>query len=191
MILLAIVSRLLIGGLFLAGGAAKLAAGDSFRRRWLDSYFKLPSGLGGPVAATFGVLEIAVGSAYVLGVGNSASGWAAAGLLSAVTGVVAVTLIRGRRPACGCGGTLTNSLVSWRLVVRNIAFIAVAAVLASVNAVGPGLGSAAPILAFAVWALVGVAAVSMVGSLARSRSIDEPSVGAQTGRQLQLQHPEI
>jgi hypothetical protein len=169
-ILLALGSRLLIGGLLLVGGAAKLAAGDAYRRRWLDSYFKLPSSLSGPLAAAFSFLEVSVGSAYLLGFSRSVFGWLTAALLTVITGVVAVTLIRGRKPACGCAGTLSDSLASWRLVIRNAVFIGVSAGVAYFGAADLGLGSAPLVVALPAWAATGTAAFLIVDWLARRRS---------------------
>jgi hypothetical protein len=169
MLLLAIASRLLIGGLLLFSGSAKLVAGRTFRRRWLDSYFNLPPRVSEPVALAFSALEISIGSAYVLGLGGNVSGWGASALLAVVTLVVAATLLRGHRPSCGCGGNL-SSVVSWRLVFRNLGFILVAAAATYFGPEQPGLGSAWPVVAVPAWIATGLAAYLLVSWFARRRT---------------------
>lgn len=78
-------------------------------------------------------LEVALGGALILGVGEVAVRVGALVLLFAFTGVIVVNLLRGNRPACACFGVRAGTPISWWTVARNAALIAliVAALLAA------------------------------------------------------------
>lgn len=48
----------------------------------------------------------------------------ATGLLGGFSAAIALALARGERPECGCFGSRAPTVASWRLVVRNVALIA-------------------------------------------------------------------
>jgi hypothetical protein len=189
--LLALVSRLLIGGLLLFGGAAKLSAGDAFRRNWLSAFLRLPIKLVGPVALAFSLLEVGVGSAFILAVGKSYSAWAAASLLAIVTAVAAVTLLRGKQPACGCTGNFSTSHLSWRLIARNSVFTIAAALVAGRSSFVPGLTSLPAPIGVLAWAALAIGGLLVVHLLARKRSGDERSASQRRHQQWRLEESEI
>jgi uncharacterized membrane protein YphA (DoxX/SURF4 family) len=143
-IVFVVLVRLLAGGLLAAAGAAKIAAGRDYRRRWLEAYDLLPARLLGPVALIVAVLEVVAGVALLLGAFGVVSGLLAAAVLVAVTLVAVATLLRGRTPSCGCYGQMRNELISWQTIVRN-AVLVVGIVVAEVpfGGAGPGLGTVA------------------------------------------------
>lgn len=169
MIALALISRLIVGGLLVFGGAAKLSAGPSYLANWLSAYVTLPRRLQTLVAAAFAGLELLVGTAFVLGAGGTDSAWAAAGLMGVVTLVSTVTLARGRKPSCGCAGEFSSSRLSWRLVGRNTTFVVATGLVAASGSIGPGLGQVEPQLALVVWAAATLAAYFAVDLVASRR----------------------
>jgi hypothetical protein len=191
MILLAVVARVVIGGLLVFGGAAKLAAGDAYRRNWLSAFVKLPPRLEGPMATAFSLLEIGVGSAFMLGLGKGLSAWAASLLIGLVTLTTTATLVTGRRPACGCAGGFSESRISWRLVVRNCLFVVVAGVLGGSGSLGPGFGTAAVPIGVLAWAATATTGYLAVDWLATRRSKAEVSAKGHTDHGWRSQNSEV
>ena len=91
---------------------------------------------------------------------------AAGVLLTAFTLVVLSNLARGRRPACGCFGSLGSSEVSWQTVARNVVLLAAAAGAAT----GRGEVTVAPVLAGA--AVAGL----LLGAERWAAAPDQPAV---------------
>jgi hypothetical protein len=178
-------TRFVVGGLLLFGGAAKLSAGDAFRVSWLRAFVALPTAVLGPVAIAFSLIEVAVGSAFILAIGSSASALATACLLTFVNIVGAATLLRGKQPSCGCAGNFSKSPMSWRLVARNTVFMIAAGLLAITGAVGVGLASVRGPISAGAWLATALFAVAGVHWLATRRSASPTAV-----HQLRLQATE-
>lgn len=178
-------TRVLVGGLLVFGGAAKLSAGSAFRASWLRGFVALPTALLGPVAVAFSLVEVTVGSAFILAIGSSASAWATASLLTVVNLVTAATLLRGKQPSCGCAGNFSKSLMSWRLVERNSVFIIAVVLLAISGAVEPGLASLRGPIAAGAWLATALGATAGVHWIATRRSASPTAV-----HQLRLQATE-
>jgi hypothetical protein len=97
------------------------------------AYEMVPAKSTSAAAVLIVALEIAVGSALIAGFRPSVSGVAAAALLAAFAGAMAINLKRGRTALdCGCFGGSLRQLLEWRLVARNV--IAAAAALAATAA---------------------------------------------------------
>ena len=178
-------TRLLVGGLLLFGGAAKLSAGNGFRVSWLGAFVALPKKLLGVAAVALSLIEVAVGSGFLLAIGGRASAWAAAALLTAINVVGVTTLLRGKRPSCGCAGDFSKSPISWRLVARNAAFIFAAALIGITGVVGPALTSVPGPIAAGTWMAFAAATVAAVYWLATNRS-----AAHRASQQLRLQPTE-
>jgi uncharacterized membrane protein YphA (DoxX/SURF4 family) len=119
---LALGIRLVIGLLLLAAGAVKVADRRGFRDA-LRGYELLPDPLNAVAVVVVPALELALGSALLLGIYVHESGLAAAALLAAFTAWLVIALSRGKTVDCGCFSRSTPTRLSWRLVCRNLLLI--------------------------------------------------------------------
>jgi putative oxidoreductase len=132
----ALLARLVVGGILIVAAAAKLRAGraDFFRRVY--AYDLLPARASWTLARALPSVELGVGVLLVLGLIASVASAAAALLLLTFSAAVSISLLRGRDQQCGCGGDLRP--VSWRLVGRNACLVLISVALLRA---GPGLAS--------------------------------------------------
>ncbi len=108
--------------LFAAAALHKLRDWRGFRFA-LAGYGLVPAPLEPVAAGSLVLVELAVSGALLLAAPPAAV--AAAGVLTLYALAMAVNLLRGRRLAdCGCGGAAQP--LSWALVSRNLALVAVA-----------------------------------------------------------------
>jgi putative oxidoreductase len=133
---LALLARVVVGGILIVAAAAKLRAGraDFFRRVY--AYDLLPRRASWTLARILPSVEITAGVLLVLGLIAPVASATSTLLLLTFTGAVSISLLRGRDQPCGCGGDLTP--VSWRLVGRNACLVLIS--LALLHA-GPGAAS--------------------------------------------------
>lgn len=117
------------GLLFLLGAVHKLTALDEFRPVLAD-YRLLPAGLVPAAAVGIGLVEAAIGAAWLFAPDKALAALATAALLLLYALGIAINLGRGRTHiSCGCsfgrsaGG---NDLLSRGLVVRNLVLMIVA-----------------------------------------------------------------
>ena len=119
-----LLARVAFGAAFLASGALKLRDPDwPAAARW----FGAPGWLVPLVAPA----EIVLGSLLMVGFAMPLTLLAGMLLLAAYTGLLAAVLRRppARRPPCACFGWRSSKPVSGRTVVRNLALMAVAALV--------------------------------------------------------------
>ena len=132
-----LVARLLLAGVFLVAGVAKLA--DRAGSRQAVSDFGLPKSLGAPLGILLPLAEIAVAAALIPA---STAWWGALGalalLLLFVVGI-GINLARGRKPDCHCFGQLHSAPAGWFTLVRNAILAAVSGfvVWEGYNGAGP------------------------------------------------------
>ena len=107
-----------VGAVLLYAGVSKF--GD---RR---SFVAGAGALGVPVVVAGIVpwLEVTIGGALILGVAEPVARFGTLVLLAVFTGLVAVNLLRGNRPACACFGARATTPISWWTVTRNGLLIA-------------------------------------------------------------------
>lgn len=107
-----------VGAVLLYAGVSKF--GD---RR---SFVAGAGALGVPVVVAGIVpwLEVTIGGALILGVAEPVARFGTLVLLAVFTGLVAVNLLRGNRPACACFGARATTPISWWTVARNGLLIA-------------------------------------------------------------------
>jgi uncharacterized membrane protein YphA (DoxX/SURF4 family) len=129
---LALLTRILLGMVFLAAGGVKLPAGAAFRSAVAD-YRVLPEPLIPLVARALPALEIAGGLLLIAGVAIRWVAPASGLLLLAFAAAITVNLARGRQIDCGCADQASRP-INWRHVVRNVALACVAV---SVTMAGP------------------------------------------------------
>jgi len=106
-------------GVFLTSGAAKVLRGTFTSD--LANYRLLPPSVVVSLAVVLPWLEIAVGTALLVGLWPPVFLGTAAVMLFAFTVAIIINLLRGRRVACGCRGAQTP--ISWQLVGTNAAMI--------------------------------------------------------------------
>ena len=127
---------------FLAASVNKLRSLQIFEGV-VHNFRLVPESLVRPVAYSLPFIELAVALALIFPATRSLSGGAAALLLCAFTVAVAINLLRGRRAIdCGCfsaghGRSDLKQMLSWWLVVRNMALIGLAVWIAATPAAVP------------------------------------------------------
>jgi peroxiredoxin len=148
-----LLARLILAGVFVVAGAAKLADREGSRRSAVD--FGVPAPLAGAFTTLLPVAELAVAAALIPA---ATAWWGAAGALTLLLlfgGGIAANLARGRRPECHCFGQLHSEPATWKMLARNGGLAAVAGFV-----VWRGYGDAGP---SAVGWLAGLSAAQAVG----------------------------
>jgi hypothetical protein len=119
-------ARLVLAAVFAMAAFAKLRSLDEFVGV-VHNYRILPEFLVRPVAYALPPLEAAIALALLLEPTRSAGAVAAAALLVVFALAMAVNLARGRVEIdCGCFAATLRQRISWALVGRNVALIALA-----------------------------------------------------------------
>ena len=136
-----LVARLLLAGIFLVAGVAKLADRAGSRHGLVD--FGIPGALAAPFAILLPLAELAVAAALIP---TSTAWWGAIGalalLLLFVLGI-GVNLARGRKPDCHCFGQLHSAPAGWKTLLRNGVLAAVAGFVVWEGRDGGGVGPSA------------------------------------------------
>lgn len=116
----AFVASILVGVAFLVAGGSKLAAGPSWPAQ--------AAGLGAPAIAipTLPWIELVIGAALVLQLGSPVPEIAAIVLLAAFSGLIALRMSQGRRPACACFGAWSAKPIGPSHLIRNGALLGLA-----------------------------------------------------------------
>lgn len=115
-----LLSRLLIGGYFVAAACLKLMDPVAFAQQVF--YFNL---IPAPAAVVVGVLlpyvELLAGCAVVLGVRGRAGSLVLTVLLTVFTGAIILAIFQGIDISCGCLGKHDASRTNWKKVASNMA----------------------------------------------------------------------
>src|SRR5919107_3979977 len=132
-----LIARLLLAGIFLVAGVAKLADRTGSRQAVID--FGLPGALAAPLGILLPLAELAVAAALIP---TSTAWWGALGALALLLLFVAgigANLARGRKPDCRCFGQLHSAPAGWSTLARNAVLAALAAfvVWRGYDGVGP------------------------------------------------------
>src|SRR5215217_3458944 len=107
-----LIARLVLGGVFLLAGLAKLADRTGSRQAMIA--FGVPAPLAAPLGVLLPLAELVVAVALLP---LSTAWWGALGALALLlffVGGIGVNLIRGRTPECHCFGQLPSSPASWK-----------------------------------------------------------------------------
>jgi methylamine dehydrogenase accessory protein MauD len=119
-----LVARLLLAGIFLVAGVAKLADRTGSRQAAID--FGLPKSLAAPLGIVLPIAELTVAAALIP---TTTAWWGALGALALlflfIVGI-GVNLARGHKPDCHCFGQLHSSPAGWSTLARNGILAAVA-----------------------------------------------------------------
>jgi uncharacterized membrane protein YphA (DoxX/SURF4 family) len=164
-----LVARVGVGSLLILAGSLKLSTGNGPRQSWLEVYGLLPNKLLPIAAFAIAAAELIAGAALFLGAFGGYGAGAAATVLGLITATAGVTLLRGKRPSCGCFGRLSRDLLSWRIVIRNLVLTAI--VLAVVPLGDTAFSIAATPIVFEGLA-VGVAAAVIAAHAVYAREFD-------------------
>jgi len=115
--LVVLVARLVLAGVFLVAGLAKLADRDGTRTALVG--FGAPRGLSTPLALVLPLAEIAVALLLLPAATALYGALAALALVALFSGVIAISLARGKTPDCHCFGQLHSAPASWKTLARN------------------------------------------------------------------------
>jgi peroxiredoxin len=151
--------RILLSAILIASGVMKIT--DRVSVRDAASDFGVPPFLAGSVTAVLVGAELVIAFVLLVPPTAPAGGWGSFVLMIGLSGVVTVSLLRGRRPSCHCFGRFSTGAIGWHTVGRNLLFATGGAAVA----VGAGgardthILTASGLCALALW----------VGPLARRR----------------------
>jgi uncharacterized membrane protein YphA (DoxX/SURF4 family) len=114
-----VVSRVLLGAVFVLAGVSKIAASGSWPAQ--------AAGLGVPrsVAVVVPWIELTLGAIVIVGLAMPTSAIVAVVLLVVFTAVLLRSLAAGLHPPCACFGAWSASPIGWGHVARNAAFTGV------------------------------------------------------------------
>jgi uncharacterized membrane protein YphA (DoxX/SURF4 family) len=116
----AVIASALLGVVFLASGAAKIAARDGWPAQARE--------MGAPTAVVpvLPWVEIVLGAVLVSQIAARLAGLVSVLLLLAFTALIVVRLREGRRPPCACFGAWSAKPLGWGHVVRNALLLGLA-----------------------------------------------------------------
>lgn len=121
--------RLLLGGLLLLAGITKLTDRAGFRQA-VAEYDVLPRQLERPFAAALPWLETSLGVLLLLGLGTTLAASLATPLFLGFGIAIGVNLLRGRHVDCHCFGSVHSEQIGWPVLLRSIALVLAALVVA-------------------------------------------------------------
>jgi methylamine utilization protein MauE len=171
---LAVLVRLAAGGLLTVAGAMKLAGSRYERKSWLASYNVVPARALATVAVVLPASELAGGIAFVVGAFGRLSAALVTLLFLVIITVTAATLLRGRRPDCGCLGSLRSRFISWPLVWRNVLVVAATSLIWLTYPDAPSLSPLPWPIQLGVVALLAVLVGGSLRRVTAQRSVTGP-----------------
>jgi thiol-disulfide isomerase/thioredoxin len=125
--ILIIASRLILFGVFIVAGLAKLMDRQQGRQAFLN--FGVPAVLAGPAATVLPWVELAIGISLL----PVAAAWygslAALGLLVIFVVGVGYNLAKGRTPECNCFGQLQSAPIGISTLIRNVGLACLAGLI--------------------------------------------------------------
>lgn len=131
-----LLARVLLSGLFLIAGLAKLIDGAGTRQALRD--FGAPAPLASPLGVLLPLAELGVAAALL----PASSAWQGAlgalVLLLTFIGGIGYNLARGRRPDCHCFGQLHSVPAGWPTLIRNLLLAALASIVVGFGQTNPG-----------------------------------------------------
>ncbi len=119
--------RLLLAGIFILSGLAKLVDRSGSRQAILD--FGVPTRLAAPSAVLLPVVELVVAVSLIPTV---STWWGALGVLALLllfTAAVGYHLARGHKPKCHCFGQVSSEPIGWSTLIRNLILSALAGII--------------------------------------------------------------
>jgi uncharacterized membrane protein YphA (DoxX/SURF4 family) len=132
---LVLVLRVVVGGVFVAAGAAKIGHAAVFAAQ-IAAFHLLPQVLIAPVALILPFLEVLLGGYLIAGLYARAAGWVAAIQLLLFAAAIGSAVARGMVISCGCFGPDDQTVTSWPEAGRDV-LLAAAALVVALR--GPGM----------------------------------------------------
>ena len=132
-----LIARLLLAGVFVVAGLAKL--GDLAGSRQAVRDFGVPAVLAAPFGVLLPLAELTVAIALIP---PASAWWGALGallLLLLFLAGIGYNLARGRQPECHCFGQLHSAPVGWPTLVRNLVLAAITCFVVGLGRVNAGL----------------------------------------------------
>jgi uncharacterized membrane protein YphA (DoxX/SURF4 family) len=126
---IALVLRLVLGGIFLAAGGLKIGHADLFASE-IAGFQLLWHPLIAPLALLLPFLEVLIGAYLVLGLFTRFAAWLAALEMVLFAAAIASAVMRGISTSCGCFGPEDHAVTSWPEVGRDIGFAAIGVIVA-------------------------------------------------------------
>lgn len=114
---MALVCRLVLGGVFLWAGIEKIIAPQEFAIA-IDNYRLLPEGMINLVAVVLPWLELLLGMALIAGYLVRGSALLSAMLFLVFAGALTINLVRGLDISCGCFGGSAGK-INWLYLIRD------------------------------------------------------------------------
>jgi uncharacterized membrane protein YphA (DoxX/SURF4 family) len=124
-----LVLRVVLGGIFLVAGAAKVGHAAEFAVE-IAGFRLVPAAVIAPMALGLPLLEILLGACLVLGLFTRTAGWIAVAVFAVFDLAIASAVVRGMSVSCGCFGPNDASVTSWGEVARDAIFIVLALAVA-------------------------------------------------------------
>ena len=163
----ALLARVLLSGVFMVAGAAKIIAPARSKRMLVE--FGVPVALAGPLGVLLPLAELSVGIALLFASTAWAGAIAALAILVVFSAVLVFNLARGRTPDCNCFGQIHAAPIGWSTVIRNGALAAVAAFVVWVGRENAGLSIVSVLSALPVTVLVaslaGLGVLALLGAI--------------------------
>lgn len=120
-----VVAAVLVAAVMLVAGVLKLARPREWRTQ--------AAGLGVPalLSAVVPFVEIILGTALLVQWQRRGVAWSAVAVLTVFTLLIAARLAQGQRPPCACFGSLSAQPIGARHIARNVGFIGLAVLAAT------------------------------------------------------------
>ncbi len=120
-----VAAAVLVALVLLVAGVSKVAGTAQWRLQ--------AAGMGVPslLAAVTPFVELGLGALLLVQVQRHAVAWCAVALFSVFTALLFVRLAQGKRPPCACFGSLSSKPIGPGHVVRNVVFIGLAVLAAT------------------------------------------------------------
>jgi thiol-disulfide isomerase/thioredoxin len=151
-----LVCRLLLAGVFIAAGLAKVA--DRSGTQVAVEGFGVPAGLAGVVARALPAVEVAIGCALVPLHSARFGALGASILLVSFIGAIGLAIARGRSPDCHCFGQVHSEPAGVRTLARTVVLLALAGFVAIAGWNNAGTSATHWVSALSAAAAVGAAA---------------------------------
>jgi uncharacterized membrane protein YphA (DoxX/SURF4 family) len=124
-----LIVRLVLGGVFIVAGAAKIGHPDVFAAE-IAGFQMLPEAVIRPLALILPFLEVLLGGYLALGLYARAAGWVAAIQLVIFAVAIGSAVARGMTISCGCFGPDDRTVTSWPEAGRDLALAVLALAVA-------------------------------------------------------------
>ncbi len=119
-----VVASVLLGAVFVVAGVTKLAAPQQWQAQSSDL------GVSRIVAVVVPYVETMIGALLIAQIARRPVAMVAGAVLAGFTALVVVRLLQGKHPPCACFGAWSSKPIGWSNIVRNAAFLVLAAVVA-------------------------------------------------------------